>query len=87
MNSPVGNTIGPYRVLEELGRGGMGQVYKVEHIITQRLEAMKVLEGGRPETHDQATRALREIQLQASLDTPISPAFTMRSGRERTSFW
>src|SRR5262249_32416050 len=65
-----GKTIGPYRVIEELGRGGMGRVYKVEHTVTQRLEAMKILEGGRPEAADQAARSLREIQLQASLDHP-----------------
>src|SRR5262245_48616265 len=70
MDSPIGKTIGPYRVIEELGRGGMGRVYKVEHTVTQRLEAMKILEGGRPEAADQAARSLREIQLQASLDHP-----------------
>ena len=48
----------------------MGRVFKVEHTITRRLEAMKVLEGGRPEAPEQATRSLREIQLQASLDHP-----------------
>src|SRR5215471_8323678 len=70
MNFAMGDTIGPYRVLEELGRGGMGRVYKVEHTVTRRLEAMKALEGGRPEAPDQAARSLREIQLQASLDHP-----------------
>lgn len=67
MNFSIGDTIGDYRILEELGRGGMGRVLKVEHGITRRLEAMKVLESGRPEAPEQAARALREIQLQASL--------------------
>jgi len=56
--------------LEELGRGGMGRVFKVEHTLTRRLEAMKVLEGGRPNAPGQATRSLREIQVQAGLDHP-----------------
>jgi eukaryotic-like serine/threonine-protein kinase len=67
MNFSIGDTVGAYRILEELGRGGMGRVYKVEHAITRRLEAMKVLEGGRPDEPEQAARSLREIQLQASL--------------------
>lgn len=70
MNFSIGDTIGVYRILEELGHGGMGRVYKVEHTITRRLEAMKVLEGGRPDKPEQAARSLREIQLQAKLDHP-----------------
>jgi eukaryotic-like serine/threonine-protein kinase len=70
MKFSIGDTVGDYRILEELGRGGMGRVFKVEHAITQRLEAMKVLEGGRPDEPEQAARSLREIQLQASLDHP-----------------
>jgi len=70
MNFSIGETVGAYRILQELGHGGMGRVFKVEHTITRRLEAMKVLEGGRPEAPEQAARSLREIQLQASLDHP-----------------
>jgi serine/threonine protein kinase len=70
MTFSVGDTVGAYRILEELGRGGMGRVFKVEHTITRRLEAMKVLEGGRAGMPEQGARSLREIQLQASLDHP-----------------
>jgi eukaryotic-like serine/threonine-protein kinase len=70
MNYSIGETIGDYRVLQELGGGGMGRVFKVEHTVTQRLEAMKVLEGGRPGAQEQAARSLREIQIQASLGHP-----------------
>jgi serine/threonine-protein kinase len=69
MSVSVGDTVGDYRILEELGRGGMGQVFKVEHTVTRRVEAMKILAGGRPEAQH-AARSLREIQLQASLDHP-----------------
>jgi len=68
MKFSIGETVGAYRILQELGHGGMGRVFKVEHTITRRLEAMKVLEGGRPDAPEQAARSLREIQLQASLD-------------------
>jgi serine/threonine protein kinase len=70
MNFSIGDAVGDYRILEELGRGGMGRVYKVEHAITQRLEAMKVLEGGRPDAPEKAACSLREIQVQARLEHP-----------------
>src|SRR5260370_26637490 len=67
MNFSIGDTVGAYRILEELGHGGMGRVFKVEHTITRRLEGMKGLEGGRSDAPAQAARSLREIRLQASL--------------------
>src|SRR5258708_2643619 len=70
MSFSIGETVGAYRILQELGRGGMGRVFKVEHTITRRLEAVKVLEGGRPDAAEQAARSRREIQLQASLSHP-----------------
>lgn len=69
MGVSIGDTVGDYRILAELGRGGMGQVFKVEHTVTRRVEAMKVLSGSRPDAQH-AARSLREIQLQASLDHP-----------------
>jgi serine/threonine-protein kinase len=70
MSFSIGDTVGDYRILEEIGRGGMGRVFKVEHAVTRRVEAMKILAGGRPDIPQQAARSLREIQLQASLDHP-----------------
>ena len=70
MSFSIGDTVDTYRILEELGRGGMGQVFKVEHTLTHRLEAMKVLEGGRLGTPREAARSLREVQVQAGLNHP-----------------
>ena len=35
--------IGDYEILGELGRGGMGKVYRVRNVISDRIDAMKVL--------------------------------------------
>lgn len=43
MGFHVGQTFGDYSVTAVLGAGGMGRVYKVEHSLTNRTEAMKVL--------------------------------------------
>jgi serine/threonine protein kinase len=66
----VGSTIGDYQVLESLGAGGMGRVYKVQNLITNRTEAIKVLLPNLTEQPGLAERFMREIQVQASLVHP-----------------
>src|SRR2546421_264279 len=39
----IGQRIGDYEIIEVLGQGGMGQVYKVKNLVSERIEAMKVL--------------------------------------------
>jgi hypothetical protein len=62
--------VGEYRVIGVAGSGAAGEVYKVEHTITRRVEAMKVLLRERAGDPSHAARFLREIQLQASLVHP-----------------
>jgi serine/threonine-protein kinase len=71
----VGDRIGDYEVKGTLGAGGMGQIYRVRHTISHRIEAMKVLLPGRPDADEIAERFLREIRLLASLDHPNIAAF------------
>lgn len=66
----VGESIGHYQVVRELGVGANGRVLQVEHLITRRREAMKILANGKPSSQEYAHRFLREIRLQASLDHP-----------------
>ena len=55
--------IGDYEILEELGRGGMGRVYRVRNVISDRIEAMKVLLPDLVGRDDLAARFLREIKV------------------------
>lgn len=64
-----GQTIGDYEVLSSLGHGGIGEVYKVRHLISQRTEALKLLRADR-ECADLSERFLREIRVVASLSHP-----------------
>jgi serine/threonine protein kinase len=61
--------LGPYRILDQIGQGGMGQVFKAEHSIMRRLVAIKVLPLHK-QTDDALERFRREIQAQAQLDHP-----------------
>ena len=70
MNLEIGSTIGDYQVIGILGAGGMGQVYKVRNVISDRVEAMKVLLPDLVNQPDLADRFLREIKVQASLEHP-----------------
>src|SRR5881394_237471 len=64
----IGQSLGDYAIRQELGKGGFGRVYQVEHSLTGRREAMKVLAAS--SSPEQAERFLREIRLQASLTHP-----------------
>src|SRR5580693_1637639 len=66
----VGNRIGDYEILALLGAGGMGRVYKVRNIISNREEAMKVLLPDFASDHDLAARLVAEIRTLAGLEHP-----------------
>jgi serine/threonine-protein kinase len=64
-----GQRIGDYEVLSQLGAGGIGEVYRVRHVISQREEALKLLRADRTGS-DLSDRFLREIRVLASLSHP-----------------
>lgn len=80
----IGERIGDYEIVEILGAGGMGQVYKVRNVLSDRIEAMKVLLPNLEGDADLADRFLREIKVQAALDHPnIAKLHTaMRAGNQ-----
>jgi len=63
----TGQRISHYRILDKLGEGGMGVVYKAEDTKLRRTIALKFLRGGEPEHRE---RFLREAQAAAGLSHP-----------------
>jgi tetratricopeptide (TPR) repeat protein/predicted Ser/Thr protein kinase len=68
---PVGHDVGAFRVLKELGRGGMGVVYlaeRADHSFEQRV-AIKVIKRGL-DTDEVLARFVQERRILARLDHP-----------------
>jgi len=61
---------GRYRVLEVIGRGGMGVVYRVEHLRMGKVAAMKVLHRDLVEDADVVSRFEREAAAVSKLHHP-----------------
>src|SRR2546429_7488185 len=70
MSLEIGNRIGDYEIVAALGAGGMGKVFKVRNVISDRIEAMKVLLPDLEQQPELADRFMREIKVQASLQHP-----------------
>lgn len=62
--------IGPYKVLEKLGEGGMGAVYKAQHTRLKRTVAIKVLRADRVQNLDAIARFEREMEAVGALQHP-----------------
>jgi len=58
-----GEKIGDYEIVAKLGAGGLGVVYEVRHLISQRREAMKILlpDQGTPEMVERFHREVRTL--------------------------
>ncbi|HEY7312398.1 MAG TPA: serine/threonine-protein kinase [Gemmataceae bacterium] len=63
-------TLGPYRLLERIGQGGMGQVYKARHIHMDRLIALKLIHADHLDRPELLDRFRREMQAAAKLIHP-----------------
>ncbi len=66
----IGQRVGDYEIVSMLGVGGMGSVYRVRNVISDRTEAMKVLLPNLVAEPDLAGRFISEIRMLASFDHP-----------------
>jgi serine/threonine protein kinase len=71
-----GQMLGPYQIINQIGRGGMATVYKAYQPSVDRYVAIKVLPSQLAESREFATRFQQEARIIARLEHPhILPVF------------
>ncbi len=76
MSLTIGETLGAYRIVEQLGQGGMATVFKAYHAALDRYVAIKVLHPAFKEDSNFQARFQREARVVARLEHPhIVPVY------------
>ncbi|HYK88339.1 MAG TPA: protein kinase [Acidobacteriota bacterium] len=70
VRSLVGKRLGPYEILSLIGRGGMGEVYRVRDTRLDRIEALKILPTEVAADTERIRRFVREAHAASALNHP-----------------
>jgi serine/threonine protein kinase len=66
----LGSQIREYQILESIGRGGMGAVYRARHVYLDKERAIKVVHRSLTESQDFVQRFIREAKVLSQLNHP-----------------
>jgi serine/threonine protein kinase/Flp pilus assembly protein TadD len=66
----VGQTVGHFKILDEIGSGGMGVVYKAQDLALNRIVALKSLKPASIDNKNAIARLIREARTASILDHP-----------------
>ncbi|HEY43718.1 MAG TPA: serine/threonine protein kinase [Anaerolineae bacterium] len=84
MSFVQGESVGPYRIIEQLGQGGMATVYKAYHPALERYVAIKALHPAFMEEEGFLARFKREARVVANLEHPnIVPIYDFSEHKGR----
>src|SRR5215813_10449717 len=80
--------LGNYQILEEIGRGGMGVIYRARQRHSRRIVALKRISSYHADSQDTLMRFRREAQAAANLDHPnILPIYEVSESHEGLPFF
>ena len=80
--------LGHYEILEEIGRGGMGVIYRARQEHSRRIVAVKRILAHQVNSHETLVRFRREAEAVASLDHPnILPIYEVSESEEGLPFF
>src|SRR5580698_10352717 len=65
-----GQQLGEFEIIERIGRGGMGAVYKARQTSLDRIVALKTLQSSLAEDEDYIARFRQEAKVAAALNHP-----------------
>src|SRR2546423_4210888 len=80
--------LGNYQILEEIGRGGMGVIYRARQRHSRRIVAIKRILSYHADSQDTLMRFRREAQAVANLDHPnVLPIYEVSESHEGLPFF
>src|SRR5262244_3283255 len=80
--------VGNYEILEEIGRGGMGVIYRARQRHSRRIVAIKRISSHHADSQDTLMRFRREAQAAANLDHPnILPIYEVSESHDGLPFF